>query len=209
MKNFNETIKRMKSLFTEERMFGNLVVEEKSSEEDKEEDKEEDVDSEESTPKKPECCTSCNCWEDCGGSSHFNGTNGRPKIVVSKSKTYFSISYDGPKSGYLIKHAKCGSGDSLHQLCNVLTYEINKYLKGKKLKPNIKNIEFERDGGEFTIGVPLTSSEKSYKLERRGGMGHDPGSSTVKGVYGDRSGFEGPVKHSSGGITEYFVTFYE
>jgi hypothetical protein len=40
-------------------------------------------------------------------------------------------------------------------------------------------------------------------------MGHDPGSSTVKGVYGDRSGFEGPVKHSSGGITEYFVTFYE
>jgi len=46
-------------------------------------------------------------------------------------------------------------------------------------------------------------------LERRGGMGHDPGPSTVKGVYGDRSGFEGPVKHSSGGITEYFVTFYE
>ena len=76
-------------------------------------------------------------------------------------------------------------------------------------RPNIKNIEFERDGGEFTIGVPLTSSEKSYKLERRGGMGHDPGPSTVKGVYGDRSGFEGPVKHSSGVITEYFVTFYE
>ena len=38
MKNFNETIERIKSLFTEERMFGNLVVEEKSSEE---EDKEE------------------------------------------------------------------------------------------------------------------------------------------------------------------------
>ena len=36
MKNFNETIERIKSLFTEERMFGNLVVEEKSSEEDKE-----------------------------------------------------------------------------------------------------------------------------------------------------------------------------
>ena len=29
MKNFNETIERIKSLFTEERMFGNLVVEEK------------------------------------------------------------------------------------------------------------------------------------------------------------------------------------
>jgi hypothetical protein len=205
--NLNETIERMKSLFTEERMFGNLVVEEKSSEEDK---GEEDVDSEESTSTKPECCTSCNCWGDCGGSSHFNGTNGRPKIVVDKSDSYFSVSYDGPSTGYLIKHGKCGSGDSIHQLCNVLTYEINKYLKGKKLKPNINDIEFEKDGGEFTIGVPLEPSEKSYKLERRGRWnGGESGKQEVISAYSDRSGYEGPVRYSSGGVIEFFVTFYE
>lgn len=199
----NETIERMKSLFTEERMFGNLVVEEKSSKKD------EDEDSEESASAKPECCTSCNCWADCGGEDYYDGTNGKPEIVIDKSEDYFSISYDGKTSGHLIKHGKCGSGDSIHQTCNVLTYEINKYLKGKKLKPIIEDIDFVRDGGEFSIGVPLEPSDKSYKLERRGGMGHDPGPSSVKSEYGSRSGFEGPVKHSSGGITEYFVTFYE
>ena len=210
MKNFNETIERIKSLFTEERMFGNLVVEEKSSEE---EDKEEDVDSEESTPKKPECCTSCNCWKDCGGSSYFNGTNGRPKIDVSKSDTYFSVTYEGPFSGYLIKHGKCGSGDSVHQLCNVLTYEINKYISGKKLKPDIDNIDFEKSGKKFTIGVPLKSAEKSYKLERRGRWnGGEAGKEEVIAKYENKAGYDDkkmPVRYSSGGIIEFFVTFYE
>lgn len=207
----NETIERMKSLFTEERMFGNLVVEEKSSKEDKE--KEEDEDSEESASAKPECCTSCNCWGDCGGSSYFNGTNGRPKIVVSKSDSYFSVSYDGPSTGYLIKHGQCGSGDSIHQLCNVLTYEINKYLKGKKLKPDIDNIDFEKDGGEFTIGVPLEPSEKSYKLERRGRWnGGEAGKEEVIAKYENEPGYDKkkmPVRYSSGGVIEFFVTYYE
>ena len=201
MKNFNETIERMKSLFTEERMFGNLVEDIETYEGG--------IEGDESESSKPSCCTSCNCWGDCGGESYFNGTNGRPKIVISRTNSYFSISYDGPSTGYLIKHGKCGTGDSIHQLCNVLTYEINKYLKGKKLKPNIGEIEFEKDGDEFTIGVPLEPSKNGYKLERRGGWGHDPGPSTVKGEYGNRTGFEGPVKYSSDGITEYFVTFYE
>ena len=206
----NETIERMKSLFTEERMFGNLVVEEKSSEEDEVEDKEE---SGESASAKPSCCTSCNCWRDCGGSSYFNGENGRPKIVVSKSDTYFSVSYEGPFSGYLLKHGECGSGDSVHQLCNVLTYEINKYISGKKLKPDIDNIDFEKSSKKFTIGVPLKSSEKSYKLERRGRWnGGEAGKEEVIGKYENMPGYDEkkmPVRYSSGGIIEFFVTFYE
>lgn len=158
---------------------------------------------------KPSCCKSCNCWEDCSGPYYWDGSLGRPKIKIEKSKTYFKITYEGPVSGYLIKHGKCGSGDSMHQTCNVLTYEINKYLKDKNLKPDIDNIDFKREGKTFIIMVPLSSSEKSYKLERRGGMGHDPGAGSVKGVYGDRDGFEGPVRYSSGGITEYFVSFYQ
>lgn len=158
---------------------------------------------------KPNCCHSCNCWEDCGGESYWDGKNGGPIISIEKSESSFKITYEGPVSGYLIKHGKCGSGDSMHQLCNVLTWEINKYLKGKKLKPVLKEIYFKREGKKFTIEVPLQESDKSYKLERRGGMGHDPGANSVKSVYGSRLGFEGPVRHSSGGINEYFVTFYE
>ncbi len=159
---------------------------------------------------KPECCTSCNCWADCGGETYWNGKSGRPKITVDKSDTYFSVSYDGPSTGYLIKHGKCGSGDSIHQLCNVLTYEINKYLKGKKLKPDIDNIDFEKEGNEFTIGVPLESSEKSYKLERRGRWnGGEAGKQDVIDAYKDKAGYEGPVRYSAGGVIEFFVTFYE
>jgi hypothetical protein len=202
----NEEIGRMKSLFTEERMFGNLIEEIETYEGDTESP----VEGEESESAKPSCCTSCNCWADCGGSSYFNGTNGRPKIDVSKSDTYFSVTYEGPFSGYLVKHGKCGAGDSVHQLCNVLTYEINKYLKGKKLKPNINNIDFEKEGSKFTIGVPLKSTEKSYKLERRGRWnGGEAGKQEVISAYSDRSGYEGPVRYSSGGIIEFFVTFYE
>jgi len=201
----NEEISRMKSLFTEERMFGNLIEEIETYEGDTE--------GEESVSAKPSCCTSCNCWGDCGGSSYFNGTNGRPKITVDKSDTYFSVSYDGPSTGYLIKHGKCGSGDSIHQLCNVLTYEINKYLKGKKLKPDIDLIDFEKSGNEFTIGVPLESSEKSWKLERRGRWnGGEAGKQEVIDAYEDKAGYNEkvmPVRYSSGGVIEYFVTFHE
>lgn len=209
----NETIERMKSLFTEERMFGNLV----DDIETYEGDIEGGVEGEESESAKPSCCTSCNCWADCGGESYFNGDNGRPKIIVSKSDTYFSVSYDGPTTGYLIKHGRCenggGTGDSIHQLCNVLTYEINKYLKGKKLKPDINNLDYEKEGNEFTIGVPLESSDKSYKLERRGRWnGGEAGKQEVITKYENMPGYDKkvmPVRYSSGGIIEYFVTFYE
>lgn len=209
--NLNEEIERIKSLFNEDRLFGNIIVEEKSKKEDEEDDDKEE--SEESASTKPSCCTSCNCWKDCGGSSYFNGTNGRPKIDVSKSDTYFSVTYEGPFSGYLVKHGKCGSGDSVHQLCNVLTYEINKYISGKKLKPDIDNIDFEKSGKKFTIGVPLKSAEKSYKLERRGRWnGGEAGKEEVIAKYENKAGYDDkkmPVRYSSGGIIEFFVTFYE
>lgn len=158
---------------------------------------------------KPSCCSGCDCWDSCGGEYYWNGEEGRPQISLYKSDSYFEISYNGPISGFLIKHGKCGSNDTMHQLCNVLTYEINIFLRGKNLKPKIDMIDFNRRGSKFTIGVPFEPSDKSYKLQRRGGMGHDPGKGSVLSEYGDREGFEGPEKYSSGGITEYFVIFYQ
>ena len=212
MKRFNtmdEEVKRIKNLFSENLLFGNLIREDDSEESESSEDEEEsEVEASESS--KPECCSSCNCWGDCGGTKYYNGENGKPKFTIDKSETNFTIKYEGPNSGILIKHGKCGAGDTIHQVCNVLTSEINKYLKGKGLKPNIKNITMDKSSKKFTISVPLKKSEneKSYKLERRGGMGHDPGPEPVKKEYESRGGFEGPIKHSSGNITEYFVTFY-
>ena len=162
-------------------------------------------------PSNTDCCKSCNCWRDCGGETYYNGENGKPKFTIDRSESNFTIKYEGPNSGVLIKHGKCGTGDTIHQVCNVLTSEINKYLKGKGLKPDIENIIMDRSNKKFTISVPLEKSEngESYKLERRGGMGHEPGPEPVKNKYAAIGGFEGPVKHSSGGITEYFVTFYQ
>lgn len=168
----------------------------------------------------PAKCPNCNCWESYGRSNYWNGDNSLfnssigtntkvPKITISSSESNFTIDYKGIGSGFLLKHGKCGSGDTMHQLLNVLTYEINIFLAGKKLKPVLNNISMSKNGDYFKVSVPLIASEngKSYKLERRGGWGHDPGPSSVKNVYGSRTGFEGPVKKTGGGITEYFVTF--
>lgn len=205
----NEEIKRIKSLFSEERLFGNLVEGRKSSEKEDSEDIEKDV---ESKSLKPDCCKSCNCWGDCGGETYYNGENGKPKFTINKSESNFTIKYEGPNSGVLIKHGKCGSVDTIHQVCNVLTWEINKYLEGKELKPNINNIDFKRSDKKFTISVPLKKSTngKSYKLERRGRWnGGESGKKDVEDKYSSKPGYEGPVRYESGNIIEYFVTFYQ
>lgn len=190
------------------RIVRRVIIESKSSE--KEEDKEV-----KSTTAIPDCCKpnsngGCNCWNECGGESYYNGTNGRPKISIQSSDSYFSITYVGSASGHIIKHGKCGGGDSIHQACNVLTYEINKYLKGKQLKPNINKIDFVKSGNKFTIGVPLEKSEKGYYLERRGRMNvGEQGKDEVIAAYKNKEGYEGPVRYSSGGIIEFFVTYYQ
>lgn len=158
---------------------------------------------------KPSCCDGCDCWESCGGEDYWNGDDGKPVIYIDSNDSYFKITYEGPISGYLLKHGKCGSNDTMHQMCNVLTYEINKFLKNKNLKPVLGYIDFKRVGKKFSIGVPLEISKKSYKLQRRGGMGQDPGEMSVLSIYKNMPGFEGPVRYSSGGINEYFVTFYQ
>jgi len=166
------------------------------------------IDSKSGSPKKATCCSGCDCWSSCGGESYWNGEDGKPQIYLEVSNSYFKINYIGPISGYLIKHGACGTSDTMHQTCNVLTYEINNFLKGKNLKPKLDLIDFKKEGKKFSIGVPFEPSDKSYKLQRRGGMGHDPGSGPVLSEYGNKLGFEGPVRYSSGGVTEYFVTFY-
>ena len=57
------------------------------------------------------------------------------------------------------------------------------------------------------------SSDKSYKLERRGRWnGGEAGKQEVITKYENMPGYDKkvmPVRYSSGGIIEYFVTFYE
>ena len=67
---------------------------------------------------------------------------------------------------------------------------------------------------KLKIEVPLSSSDKTWQLDRRGGWGHDPGGSKMKDkctkIKTDGGECLGPAKEISSGkfgkITEYFIT---
>jgi hypothetical protein len=156
-------------------------------------------------------CPNYDCWTHFGKEAFWNGSSkigGRavPKISIQKTPTSFSIKYDGPSSGFLLKHAKGGKGDTIHQLLNVLTLELNEYLKTISVKPDVKNIKMELIGSKLEVIVPLIKVPEGthYLIARRGGLGHG-GDFTGLLKYRGMDGYEA-AKHKSGSLTEKFVT---
>jgi hypothetical protein len=159
---------------------------------------------------------SCKAWHTSGGSSYWNGTNGRPNITVNTTDSSMQLIYNGPGSGYAIAHASDSKGDSLHQAFNVIIAEANPYLIKGGLKPDIFNIQTSctKKGNIYNmkITIPFTKVDKGvYQLNHRGGWGHDPGANAVTSAVGNVPNLEGPAKvvvNTGGGkITEYFVTY--
>ena len=157
-------------------------------------------------------CPNNDCWTHFGKDSFWNGEskiNGKavPKIVIDKKPEAFNIMYEGPGSGFLLKHGTGGKGDTIHQLLNVLTLEMNEYLKKNSVKPDIKKIKMEMSGNKLVISVPLTKlpGGEHYEIARRGGLGH-PGDYSGLAKYKSKKGYE-EVIHKSGNLTEKFVTF--
>lgn len=155
---------------------------------------------------------SCSAYRSKGGLSFY-----KDKIKIDKSPSHFSISYSGPAAGLSIAHAS-GGKDTIHQLYNVLICEINPYLAQGKMKPNIDGITTKtsdsKGDSKLTIDVPLQSSTDVWQLDRRGGWGHDPGSTKMKDkcnkVKEHNGKCIGPVQNIAlgkfGKITEYFIT---
>lgn len=148
-------------------------------------------------------------------SQFFAGSDGA-KITISKSATAFRLKYVGPATGLSIAHATQSTGDTLHQLFNVLICEINPWLATQTLRPKLEDIITTCDGKKggtykFNIYVPLISTKSSWQLNHRGSWsGADPGGSGVMG--NSPAGATGPVRnvvevpgHSN--ITTYFATY--
>jgi hypothetical protein len=156
---------------------------------------------------------SCLAYKNKGGLNFYGD-----KIKVNKNQGKFEITYNGPSTGLSIAHASGSKGDTLHQIYNVLICEINPFLASGKMKPNIDAITIKqgesKDEPKLKIEVPLSSSDKTWQLDRRGGWGHDPGGSKMKDkctkIKTDGGECLGPAKEISSGkfgkITEYFIT---
>ena len=163
-----------------------------------------------------ESWTSCRQW----GAHHskFMSGEGGAKISISSTSTSFKLSYQGPSSGISIAHANGSSGDTLHQLFNVLICELNPRLAQKNVKPDIDSITStctkSDDKYNMSITVPLMSSDRAWQLNHRGGWRKsDPGDAEVKSlsVY-NKALREGPARHVTqvpGGnsIYTYFITY--
>jgi hypothetical protein len=156
-------------------------------------------------------CPNNDCWSHFGKEAFWNGVskvNDKivPKVAIDKTPTAFNIIYDGPQSGFLLKHAKGGKGDTIHQLLNVLTLELNEYLKTISVKPDIKRIKMEMGGNKLVVSVPLIKIPEGthYEIARRGGLGHAGDYSGLE-KYRNREGYEEAI-HKSGNLTEKFVT---
>jgi len=157
-------------------------------------------------------CTNYDCWTYFGKEGFWNGSNtigGKtvPEIKIDRRKDLFTISYKGPASGFLLKHGKGGKGDTIHQLLNVLTAELNPYLKENKLKPEIQRIKMDMGGNRLSVSVPLVPAPggEPYGIDRRGGLGH-PGDYSGLVKYKSNKGYEEAI-HKSANLTEKFVTF--
>jgi hypothetical protein len=159
---------------------------------------------------------SCKAWRNSGGTSYWNGENGRPKITTKVNDAGFYLKYEGRGSGYAIAHADNSAGDSLHQAFTVVMCECNPYLMEGGLKPDIQNIRTNCSVNSgiynLNIWIPFIKMEdgKIYQVSRRGGWGHTGGKSDLPQP-GSLPDLEGPVTvittTGNGKITEYFISF--
>lgn len=156
-------------------------------------------------------CKDHDCWTWFGKEKFWNGVNKInnktvPKITIDKSPDHFNISYEGAGSGFLLKHKFGGKGDTIHQLLNVLTLELNAYLETIYAKPVVASIKMDLKGNKLNVYVPLQKTPNvHYEIHRRGGLGHGGDfSDLIK--YKTRKGYEEAL-HKSSNLTEKFVTF--
>ena len=155
-------------------------------------------------------CKGNDCWTWFGKEKFWNGVNKVnnktvPKIEIDKSPDHFNITYEGTSSGFLLKHKLGGKGDTIHQLLNVLTLELNAYLETIYAKPVLSQIKMDLRGNKLSVYVPLQRTPVHYEIHRRGGLGHGGDfSDLVK--YKEKKGYE-EATHKSGRLTEKFVTF--
>ena len=156
-------------------------------------------------------CKDHDCWTWFGKEKFWNGVNKInnktvPKITIDKTPDHFNITYEGTSSGFLLKHKFGGKGDTIHQLLNVLTLELNAYLETIYAKPVLSAIKMDLRGGKLSVNVPLLKTPNvHYEIHRRGGLGHGGDfSDLVK--YQTKKGYEEAI-HKSGSLTEKFVTF--
>ena len=117
-----------------------------------------------------------------------------------------AVPQNGSPEMRILKHAKGGKGDTIHQLLNVLTLELNEYLKTISVKPDVNNIKMELIGSKLSVSVPLVKVPEGthYLIARRGGLGHG-GDFTGLMKYKKMEGYE-EAKHKSGNLTEKFIT---
>jgi hypothetical protein len=153
----------------------------------------------------------CKAWNSKGGTSYWNGDEGRPKITIAVNNAGFHLKYIGAISGYAIAHRDDSTTDSLHQAFNIVMCECNPYLLNGGLKPDIKNIKTNHSVANnkhiMNIWIPFVKTDGVWQVNRRGGMGHDPGEQSILSEIGKVNNLEGPVKVKVATITEYFVTY--
>lgn len=163
--------------------------------------------------KKAGKCDGKDCWTELGKGNWWNGI-GVPKITTQASDSSFFIDYQGKTTGFLLNHALKGKGDTVHQLCNVLTLELNAYISKGKLKPDLANIVMQSSNEYFSIKVPLIVADGKWRLSRRGGWGHpqNAGKKEMQDLCATKilQGCTGVVTKISTGpikITEHFITY--
>lgn len=118
----------------------------------------------------------------------FISGSGSAKISISRSAwSGFTLTYTGPATGISISHATQSTGDTLHQLFNVLICEINLWLSDVQVKPQINLIvsqckQQDDKTYKMTIHVPCLPDAESWQMNQRGGWGHDPGVASITNI---------------------------
>jgi hypothetical protein len=140
-----------------------------------------------------------------------------PKISINKGANFFDVKYEGPETGFNIESAILNPGDSIHQLSNVFTYEVNKHLKdlyqrGVYVQPDMESIEMIKKPKYFEIKVQFNKVDKENaitRMDRRGGMGHPAtkGKSLMEEKCNQYSGCKKVYTVKAGSITEHFVSY--
>jgi hypothetical protein len=160
-----------------------------------------------------ETWTSCRQW--ASQRSKYIGSEEGVYVGTEISTSQFQLIYVGPSTGLSLAHAKGGSGDTLHQLFNVLICEINPWLANNKIRPNVAGITTEciaREAEyELIIQVPLETSDRTWQMNHRGGWGHDPGVGAIRSATPDSPdreiATEITVIPRGGKITTHFAVF--
>ena len=161
-----------------------------------------------------ETWSSCRQW--ASQRSRYLGSEDGVYVGIELTTTQFQLTYVGPDTGISLAHAKGGTGDTLHQLFNVMICEINPWLADNKIRPNIAGITTrcnarEKDF-ELIIQVPLEPSDRTWQMNHRGGWGWDPGIGAVKSASPDSPDIEFAteitmIPNGGGKITTHFATY--